>query len=97
MRSWHRRYWHDGISDVCPSDRSDIIAGIIGAVVIRAVGEVVPRESRAATEVIAGATEHAIQIRPRDIGSGTRVRINERRSEERRVGKECRSRWSPYH
>ena len=24
-------------------------------------------------------------------------RINPRRSEERRVGKECRSRWSPYH
>src|SRR3712207_6717973 len=23
--------------------------------------------------------------------------IEERRSEERRVGKECRSRWSPYH
>ena len=23
--------------------------------------------------------------------------IDERRSEERRVGKECRSRWSPYH
>ena len=23
--------------------------------------------------------------------------INEGRSEERRVGKECRSRWSPYH
>ena len=23
--------------------------------------------------------------------------INEIRSEERRVGKECRSRWSPYH
>ena len=22
---------------------------------------------------------------------------NNRRSEERRVGKECRSRWSPYH
>ena len=22
---------------------------------------------------------------------------NENRSEERRVGKECRSRWSPYH
>ena len=25
------------------------------------------------------------------------VRSEERRSEERRVGKECRSRWSPYH
>ena len=23
--------------------------------------------------------------------------VMERRSEERRVGKECRSRWSPYH
>ena len=23
--------------------------------------------------------------------------LHERRSEERRVGKECRSRWSPYH
>ena len=27
-------------------------------------------------------------------GIGTRIRL---RSEERRVGKECRSRWSPYH
>ena len=27
----------------------------------------------------------------------TRVLGAEHRSEERRVGKECRSRWSPYH
>ena len=26
-----------------------------------------------------------------------RLNIAELRSEERRVGKECRSRWSPYH
>ena len=25
------------------------------------------------------------------------LRLHEDRSEERRVGKECRSRWSPYH
>src|SRR5260370_29961872 len=25
------------------------------------------------------------------------VKVQEKRSEERRVGKECRSRWSPYH
>ena len=25
------------------------------------------------------------------------LRMSEHRSEERRVGKECRSRWSPYH
>src|SRR5256886_13541639 len=31
-------------------------------------------------------------------GQGRRVSIWDRlRSEERRVGKECRSRWSPYH
>ena len=27
----------------------------------------------------------------------TQDKVNNRRSEERRVGKECRSRWSPYH
>ena len=27
----------------------------------------------------------------------TRQFIQDNRSEERRVGKECRSRWSPYH
>ena len=35
-------------------------------------------------------------------GSGKRISIKDTRgiidrSEERRVGKECRSRWSPYH
>ena len=30
----------------------------------------------------------------RDVGDATLLRL---RSEERRVGKECRSRWSPYH
>ena len=29
--------------------------------------------------------------------SGPDFRLYEMRSEERRVGKECRSRWSPYH
>src|ERR1039457_2281665 len=30
-------------------------------------------------------------------GRGERKRADPHRSEERRVGKECRSRWSPYH
>ena len=29
--------------------------------------------------------------------SSTQYKSGKRRSEERRVGKECRSRWSPYH
>ena len=31
------------------------------------------------------------------VGAGTVLTIEQVRSEERRVGKECRSRWSPYH
>ena len=30
-------------------------------------------------------------------GEMVTVKMNGKRSEERRVGKECRSRWSPYH
>src|SRR3712207_9471851 len=30
-------------------------------------------------------------------GAGVWIRMQAARSEERRVGKECRSRWSPYH
>ena len=37
-------------------------------------------------------------FRPGDtLDVGVRVVEGNRRSEERRVGKECRSRWSPYH
>ena len=51
--------------------------------VVSAIGTVVPRPGRFA-ELAAPAP--------------TRVaRIFVTRSEERRVGKECRSRWSPYH
>ena len=32
-----------------------------------------------------------------NVTSSLSANINEARSEERRVGKECRSRWSPYH
>ena len=31
------------------------------------------------------------------IAVSSNVETVEKRSEERRVGKECRSRWSPYH
>src|SRR3989449_7402639 len=34
---------------------------------------------------------------PRQLSGGQEQRVAIARSEERRVGKECRSRWSPYH
>ena len=36
------------------------------------------------------------ELRQKSCGEG-RAHIRNHRSEERRVGKECRSRWSPYH
>src|SRR5574340_1811966 len=41
-----------------------------------------------------GVPSEGLRSVPPDIPLG---RIALRRSEERRVGKECRSRWSPYH
>ena len=43
-------------------------------------------------------TEEEIRHQPRAwIRSLTNIDALRSRSEERRVGKECRSRWSPYH
>src|SRR2546429_8878433 len=36
-------------------------------------------------------------VPPKEVTRALEVRFVEVRSEERRVGKECRSRWSPYH
>src|SRR2546425_12606010 len=38
-----------------------------------------------------------VELGPEDNPSRFRYNGNPARSEERRVGKECRSRWSPYH
>ena len=41
-------------------------------------------------------TSRAAAKRFKVTGTG-KLKRNKARSEERRVGKECRSRWSPYH
>ena len=72
-----------------------------------AAGEVIQRPASVVKELVenaidAGAT--LIQIIVKDAGR-TLIQVIDNgkgmsetdRSEERRVGKECRSRWSPYH
>ena len=41
--------------------------------------------------------ELVLRVPDGERSSFIRDAIMEKRSEERRVGKECRSRWSPYH
>src|SRR3712207_9528753 len=45
-----------------------------------------------------GVTSLVIEgFAPGEIAGSVGIRTADSRSEERRVGKECRSRWSPYH
>ena len=50
------------------------------------------------TNLAAGLSAHGLDHgEVGDQGDGQHLRAQMARSEERRVGKECRSRWSPYH
>src|SRR3712207_7072183 len=90
-RRRHTRYWRDWSSDVCSSD--------LGMPVHNAIVGVAGVQHDAGGRTVLPA--------PVLVGGGTLVQQSEARpdsacmivgrSEERRVGKECRSRWSPYH
>src|SRR2546429_10002259 len=65
-----------------------------------------PSSSVALAPLLKPAAVKSLNLPPRSDGkppklgvifSGGNVDLNALRSEERRVGKECRSRWSPYH
>src|SRR3712207_8708122 len=88
-RRRHTRYWRDWSSDVCSSDLAvngnEVYAGgdfnVIG-------GQ--GHFFLAALSGTSGGAFATFDPFPDD-------RVLALRSEERRVGKECRSRWSPYH
>ena len=58
------------------------------------VGEIIETQDG---ETITVKEDELIDIRLENLESIEKNRIINDRSEERRVGKECRSRWSPYH
>src|SRR3712207_7743668 len=88
-RRRHTRYWRDWSSDVCSSDLSAALPGTeLGSAKTTAF-DVFPGQGRAS----GGVRAHRFLK-----GEDTLVLAwVGQRSEERRVGKECRSRWSPYH
>src|SRR3712207_7169020 len=90
-RRRHTRYWRDWSSDVCSSDLQGW-KQVPGAS-FRAAGS----HNVFGTAYVNPHTNRPTP--PEDFGllEAVYVTIKDERSEERRVGKECRSRWSPYH
>src|SRR5256885_7392152 len=89
-RRRHTRLQGDWSSDVCSSDLLpdgtpvEIVLNPLGVPSRMNVGQILE------THLGWAAKEIAVKI-------GALFSTENRRSEERRVGKECRSRWSPYH
>src|SRR3712207_7911048 len=88
-RRRHTRYWRDWSSDVCSSDLTQVV--------VLCLQPLQPfwlfRTRQARLRRLGPANEERFKP-PLDLDHlATRCQ----RSEERRVGKECRSRWSPYH
>src|SRR3712207_9407970 len=81
-RRRHTRYWRDWSSDVCSSD----------------LYERQPRRSDAVAEQLEARLDaHRRLVAAEGVVERRQSVLDRARSEERRVGKECRSRWSPYH
>src|SRR2546430_3332503 len=87
-RRRHTRFDCDWSSDVCSSDlHPGVRAGRLDAGVMDALRrEPIAELAIAVDQAILGAA-----------GNPQQPKLAVGRSEERRVGKECRSRWSPYH
>src|SRR5690625_5915174 len=86
-RRRHTRWPRDWSSDVCSSDLAERQAtkdaGVIAGLEVE----------RIINEPTAAALAYGIDKEDQD----QTILVYDLRSEERRVGKECRSRWSQYH
>src|SRR2546430_8267152 len=85
-RRRHTRFDCDWSSDVCSSDLYTVSATLRGGGVLSWDGQV---------SLVPVASTGRLDLRGFPLA--TAWRFVQDRSEERRVGKECRSRWSPYH
>src|SRR5437016_8714930 len=87
-RRRHTRLVSDWSSDVCSSDLK-----LAGALAFR-IGEFSKEPIAVVTPIAEMLEISALDRRPESLETDAKASV---RSEERRVGKECRSRWSPYH
>src|SRR5256885_5580756 len=91
-RRRHTRLQGDWSSDVCSSDLDYVVA--VGTLEPRKGLQTLVDAFAALLSVDPGCPDLVLAGPP---GWGAELHLDRLRSEERRVGKECRSRWSPYH
>src|SRR3712207_7818768 len=91
-RRRHTRYWRDWSSDVCSSDLTIVVGGPD-----RELEPHLPEGTTLAVQRDARGTGDAVRAGMAAVTDLDATVLVLCRSEERRVGKECRSRWSPYH
>src|SRR3712207_9123154 len=109
-RRRHTRYWRDWSSDVCSSDLSQVVKRIEDLVkdekyfkkeiVLKEQeqkNETTKKEENIAQEVDSNNQDFWIVEFHEGLSLTEKDYTGQKRSEERRVGKECRSRWSQYH
>src|SRR5256885_8391474 len=89
-RRRHTRLQGDWSSDVCSSDLT------LRALANRTINENAGTQTVKLSGISSGATNEDQTLTVTATSSNPEL-IPDPRSEERRVGKECRSRWSPYH
>src|SRR5256884_4853662 len=89
-RRRHTRCSRDWSSDVCSSDLAFMVPTylFVGTLLITIVGGLVR---------VAISGGHPVPVTALPPPPPMTEAVTLWRSEERRVGKECRSRWSPYH
>src|SRR3712207_6977374 len=91
-RRRHTRYWRDWSSDVCSSDLYSKMDNALINSLNKAVDSTLKVGENIIYIVIIPIVSYYFLADFRKIKN-----LFLTRSEERRVGKECRSRWSPYH
>src|SRR3712207_7715863 len=92
-RRRHTRYWRDWSSDVCSSDLLLLLPTMSFSSGSTAKDSVPLHKQLKESSRVPSALKRASPSSEREVDGEKYVK----RSEERRVGKECRSRWSPYH